>query len=183
MNQGLEESGHSLSLPGRSIPPTISASPWVYQPTYSYSSKPTDGLEKANKRPTPWEAAAKSPLGLVDDAFRPRNIQESIVANVISAARRKVLPGPPEDWNERLSYIPQSQKAYMGSCGRQEYNVTANNNMSTNSQYGSQLPYAYYRQASRNDSTIMSMETRSDYCLPVADYNYNPHPRGWRRQT
>ncbi|XP_001148597.4 synaptopodin-2 isoform X1 [Pan troglodytes] len=178
----IQESGRSLSLPGRSVPPTISTSPWVYQPTYSYPSKPTDGLEKANKRPTPWEAAAKSPLGLVDDAFKPRNIQESIVANVVSAARRKVLPGPPEDWNERLSYIPQTQKAYMSSCGRQEYNVTANN-MSTNSQYGSQLPYAYYRQASRNDSEIMSMETRSDYCLPVADYNYNPHPRGWRRQT
>nr|XP_012328446.1 synaptopodin-2 isoform X1 [Aotus nancymaae] len=179
----IQEIGHSLSLPGRSVPPTISTSPWVYQPTYSYSSKPTDGLKKANKRPTPWEAAAKSPLGLVDDAFRPRNIQESIVANVVSAARRKVLPGSPEDWNERLSYVPQTQKASMGSCGRQEYNVTANNNMSTNSQYASRLPYAYYRQASRNDSEIMSIETRSDYSLPVADYNYNPHPRGWRRQT
>ncbi|XP_008065547.1 synaptopodin-2 isoform X1 [Carlito syrichta] len=181
----IQESGRSFSLPGRSVPPTASTSPWVYQPAYSYSNKPTDGLEKANRRPTPWEAAAKSPLGLVDDAFRPRNIQESIVANVVSAARRKVFPGPPEDWNEKLSYVPQTQKADMGSCGRREYNVTSlfNNNMSTNSQYGSQLPYAYYRQSSRNDSEIMSMETRSDYSFPVADYNYNPHPRGWRCQT
>ncbi|XP_014932965.2 synaptopodin-2 [Acinonyx jubatus] len=180
----VQEIGRSLSLPGRPVPPTISTtSPWIYQPAYSYSSKPTDGLEKANKRLTPWEAAAKSPLGLVDDAFKPRNIQESIVANVVSAARRKVLPGPSDDWNKRLSCVPQAQKASMGSFARQEYNVASlpDNNMPTNSQYGSQVSYAYYRQPSRNDSEIMSMETRSDYCLSIADYNYNPHPRGWRR--
>uniref|UniRef100_A0A8D0U214 Synaptopodin-2 n=1 Tax=Sus scrofa TaxID=9823 RepID=A0A8D0U214_PIG len=182
----VQESGRSLSLPGRPVPPAISTtSPWGYQPAYSYFSKPTDELEKANKRLTPWEAAAKSPLGLVDDAFRPRNIQESIVANVVSAARRKVLPGPSENWNERLSYVPQTQKASMGSSGRQEYNVASLpiNSMPTSSQYGSQVPYAYYRQPSRHDSEIMSMETRSDYCLSVAGCNYNPYPRGWRRQT
>nr|XP_031547344.1 synaptopodin-2 isoform X1 [Vicugna pacos] len=182
----VQEIERSLSLPGRPVPPIIStASPWVYQPAYSYSSKPTDGLEKANKRLTPWEAAAKSPLGLVDDAFPPRNIQESIVANVVSAAQRKVLPGPPKEWNERLAYVPQTQKANMGSFRRQEYNIASlpSNNMPTNSPYGSQVPYAYYRQPSRNDSEIMSMETRSDYCLSVANCNYNPHPRGWRRQT
>uniref|UniRef100_A0A4X1V359 Synaptopodin 2 n=1 Tax=Sus scrofa TaxID=9823 RepID=A0A4X1V359_PIG len=182
----VQESGRSLSLPGRPVPPAISTtSPWGYQPAYSYSSKPTDELKKANKRLTPWEAAAKSPLGLVDDAFRPRNIQESIVANVVSAARRKVLPGPSENWNERLSYVPQTQKASMGSSGRQEYNVASLpiNSMPTSSQYGSQVPYAYYRQPSRHDSEIMSMETRSDYCLSVAGCNYNPYPRGWRRQT
>ncbi|XP_038300445.1 synaptopodin-2 isoform X1 [Canis lupus familiaris] len=182
----VQQIGHSLSLPGRPVPPTIStASPWVYQPAYNHSSKSIDELEKANKRLTPWEAAAKSPLGLVDDAFKPRNIQESIVANVVSAAKRKVLPGRSEDWNERLSYVPQAQKANVSSFARQEYNVASsfNNNMSTNYQYGSQLPYVYYRQPSRNDSEIMSMETRSDYCLSIADCNYNPHPRGWRRQT
>ncbi|XP_073897727.1 synaptopodin-2 isoform X2 [Castor canadensis] len=181
----VQESGHSLSLPGRSFPPTISTSPWVYQPAYSYYKKATDRLEKAIKRPTPWEAAAKSPLGLVDDAFKPRSIQESIVANVVSAARRKVFPGPTEYWNERLSYVPQTQKTNMGSFERQEYNVDslANNSTSTTSQYGSRLPFAYYRQASRNDSEIMPIETRSDYCLPVGDYKYNLHPRGWKRQT
>uniref|UniRef100_A0A2K6G5A4 Synaptopodin 2 n=1 Tax=Propithecus coquereli TaxID=379532 RepID=A0A2K6G5A4_PROCO len=180
----IQESGRSLSLPGRSVPPTIATSPWVHQPACAHSSKPTVGLERANKRPTPWEAAAKSPLGLVDDAFGPRTMQESIVANVVSAARRKVLPGPPEDWNEKLSHVPQTQKANVGSCGRQECSVMSlANNMSTNPQYSSEVSYACYRQASRNDSEVMSMETRSDYSFPVADYNYNPHPRGWRRQT
>ncbi|XP_010609110.1 synaptopodin-2 [Fukomys damarensis] len=181
----IQESWRSLSLPGKPVPPIISTtSPWAYQPAYNYFSKPADGLEKVNRRPTPWEAAAKSPLGLVDDAFRPRNIQESIVANVVSAARRKVLRGPPGDWDEKLSYAPQTQKANMDSFERQEYHVTsvANNSMPTNFRYGSQLPYAYHRQVSRNDSEIMSLETRSDYCLPAADCNYNPHPRGWRHQ-
>ncbi|XP_054550503.1 synaptopodin-2 isoform X2 [Talpa occidentalis] len=182
----VQESGRSLSLPGRPVPPTFSTtSPWIFQPACNYSSQQTDGLEKANKRLTPWEAAAKSPLGLVDDAFKHRSIQESIVANVVSAARRKVLLGPPEDWNERLPYVPEAQKASVGSFGRREYNVASfpDNSMHTNFQYGSQFPYAYYRQPSRNDSEIMSLETRSDYCVPVASCNYNPHPRGWRRQT
>lgn len=168
------------------MPPTFSTtSPWMFQPAHNYPSQPPDGLENAHKRLTPWEAAAKSPLGLVDDAFRPRNIQESIVANVVSAARRKVLLGSPKDWNDQLPYVPEARKVNMGSFGRQEYSVASlpGNSVHTNSQYGSQFPYAYYRQPSRNDSEIMSMETRSDYCLPVASCNYNPHPRGWRRQT
>ncbi|XP_006881126.1 PREDICTED: synaptopodin-2 isoform X2 [Elephantulus edwardii] len=180
------QSGCSLSLPGRPLPPTISTiPPWMNQPASAYNSKPADGSEKTRKRLTPWEAAAKSPLGLVDDAFRPRNIQESIVANVVSAARRKVLSVPSENWKERVSYAPQTQKANISSLGRHEYSVASipSNRMSTSSQYGSQLPCAYYRQPSRNDSEIMSMETRSDYCLSVADCNYNAHPRGWRRQT
>ncbi|XP_042553536.1 synaptopodin-2 isoform X1 [Dipodomys spectabilis] len=177
-----ESGGRTLSLPGRPIPPTMSTSLWEYQPAYPV--KPTNRLEKANKRPTPWEAAARSPLGLVDDAFRPRSIQESIVANVVSAARRKVLPGPAEDWNERASYASQTQ-TNTSSLERLDDNVAfpINNSMSTNYQYGSQPPYAFYRQGSRNDSEIMSLETRSDYCLPLANCNYNPHPRGWRRQT
>ncbi|XP_006874648.1 PREDICTED: synaptopodin-2 isoform X2 [Chrysochloris asiatica] len=176
--------GYSLSLPGRSIPSTFATiPPWVFQP--GYSSKPNDGIEKANKRLTPWEAAAKSPVGLVDDAFRPRSIQESIVTSVVSAARRKVLSGPSENWKERVSYVPQTQKINMSALGRQQYSVASppNNSMSTNSQYGSQSPYAYYRQPSINDSELMSRDTRSDYCLSVTDCNYNPQPRGWRRQT
>lgn len=180
----VKENGRSLSLPGRSAPPIISASPWLYQSACNYSSKPTFELEKANKRPTPWEAAARSPLGLVDDAFRPRNIQESIVAHVVSAARRKVSPGSQEDWKERLSFVPQTQKTNMSFSERQEYPAPSpvNSHVSSHSLYSSQLPYVCYRQESRNDLKTMSMETRSEYCLPLGGYDYNPHPRGWRQQ-
>uniref|UniRef100_A0A8C5NYE4 Synaptopodin-2 n=1 Tax=Jaculus jaculus TaxID=51337 RepID=A0A8C5NYE4_JACJA len=176
-----QESGRSLSLPGRSAPFTCSPSPWVYQPVYS---KPAEGLEKAGRRPTPWEAAARSPLGLVDDAFAPRSIQESVVANVVSAARRKALPGPSEGWKARLSSASQTPETNAGLFQRQAYHAAslASNPMSANSLFGSQLPYAYYRQESRNDSESF-METRSDYCLPVAGCSYNPQPRGWGQQT
>ncbi|XP_066240453.1 synaptopodin-2 [Saccopteryx leptura] len=181
-----QESGRSLSLPGRPVPPTTPvAFVWEHQPANSHPPNPTDELQRANRRLTPWEAAAKSPNGLVDDAFQHRNIQESIAANVVSAAWRKVLPGPPEDQMDRLPSIPQAPKASVGLSGRRESNVAslAASSMPTSSQCGSTMLYAWYRQPSRNDSDMMSLETRSDYCLSVADSNYNPHPRGWRRQT
>lgn len=180
----VQENWRSLSLPGRAAPPIMSAPPWLCQPAYSYSSKPTLEQEKANKRPTPWEAAAKSPLGLVDEAFRPRNIEESIVANVVSAARRKVFAGSQEDWKERLSFVPQTQKTSMSFSERREYNVPSpvNSHVSSHSLYSSQLPYVCYRKESRNDLKAMSMDTRSEYCLPLGGYDYNPHPRGWRHQ-
>ncbi|XP_060248782.1 synaptopodin-2 isoform X1 [Meriones unguiculatus] len=172
----VQESWRSLSLPGRSAPPVISASPWLCQPACGYPGQPTLGLEKAHKRPTPWEAATKSPFGLVDEAFRPRSIQESIVANVVSAARRKAFPGSQEDWKERLSFVPQTQKTNMSYSERQEYSAPSpvNSHVSTHALYSSQLPYVCYRQE--------AMETRSEYCLPLGDSNYNPHPRGWRHQ-
>lgn len=162
----------------------MSASPWLYQLAHGYPSRPTLGLEKANKRPTPWEAAARSPLGLVDDAFGPRSIQESIVANVVSAARRKACPGSQEDWKERLSFVSQTQKTNMSFPERQEYNAPSpvSSLMSTHSVYSSQLPYVCPRQESRYDPKIMPMETRSEYDLPLGGFNYNPHPRGWRHQ-
>ncbi|XP_069315148.1 synaptopodin-2 [Eulemur rufifrons] len=179
----IQETGRSLSLPGPSVPPTVAAPPWVYLPAWAHAGKPTAGPERAGRRPSPWEAAAKSPLGLVDDAFGPRNMQESVVANVVSAARRKLLPGPPEDWHEGLALAPPS-RASVGWCGRREYSVTSlANDTSSHPQYGPQVPSACHMGASRHDPEILSLETRSDYSCPVAGYNYNPHPRGWRRQT
>lgn len=121
----------------------------------------------------------------MDEAFRPRNIQESIAANVEPQQLvERCFQGSLEEWNARLSYVPQTQKSSVGSFAKQEYNVASPPNYSMpSSQYGSQALHAYYRQPSRNDSEIMSMETRSDYCLSTTNCNYNPHPRGWRRQT
>ncbi|KAF6307258.1 synaptopodin 2 [Rhinolophus ferrumequinum] len=174
------EMARSLSLPGRPVPPALpTTSPWAYQPAWSYPTEPARGFEKASRRLTPWEAAAQCPLGRVDAAFEPRSIQESIVANVVSAARRKVLPGPSEGWNETLSCVPHAAKANVGALGPQHSaGSLPNDGMLTNAQYGQQPPYTCYRQPSRNDSEITS-----DHCLSVADGNYNPQPRGWRRQT
>ncbi|XP_006259720.2 synaptopodin-2 isoform X1 [Alligator mississippiensis] len=187
-------SGRSLSLPGRpsSLTPraTSPSFPVIIQPAPDYFSKPPGATDRSGKRLTPWEAAAKSPLGLVDDAFGPQNIQESIVANVVSAARRKTLPEPPDDWKQRVSYEPPAPSihASLASFGKRQSGIisppkSTMSAPSSTSQCGTRLQYAYYGQRSQIDPDMMSMDTRSDYGLLTPDLHYNPHPRGWRHQT
>ncbi|NXN55748.1 SYNP2 protein, partial [Rynchops niger] len=185
-------SGRSLSLPGRpssfisrAMSPT---SPLTFQPAPDYFSKPDTAADRPGKRPTPWEAAARSPLGLVDEAFGPQNIQESIAANVVSAARRKTLPEPPDEWKQRVSYEPPAPSGSVALLGGKQSGIVSPPKSSLSApgattQAGSQLQSPYCSQRSRTDPDIMSMDSRSDYCLSTADSNYNPQPRGWRRPT
>ncbi|XP_062991291.1 synaptopodin-2 isoform X2 [Elgaria multicarinata webbii] len=181
----------SLSVPGwvssRSMSPI---SPVMFQAAPDYFSKPSSVVDKPGKRLTPWEAAAKSPLGLVDDAFGPQTMEESIVANVVSAARRKTLPAPPDDWKQKVAYEHPAPSAHakLASFGRSHSAAIfpAKSTMSAPSSSvhcGSRLQHAYYGQRARTDPDMVSMDSRSDYCLSIADSNYNPHPKGWRRQT
>ncbi|XP_010119302.1 PREDICTED: synaptopodin-2, partial [Chlamydotis macqueenii] len=184
-------SGRSLSLPGRpssfisrAVSPT---SPLLFQPAPD-DSKPDTAAERPGKRLTPWEAAARSPLGLVDEAFGPQNMQESIAANVVSAARRKTLPEPPHEWKQKVSYEPPAPSSSVALLGGKQSGIlsppkSSLSAPSATTQAGSQLQYAYCSQRSRTDPDIMSMDSRSDYCLSTADSNYNPQPRGWRRPT
>uniref|UniRef100_A0A8C7MWL4 Synaptopodin 2b n=1 Tax=Oncorhynchus kisutch TaxID=8019 RepID=A0A8C7MWL4_ONCKI len=55
------------------------------------------------KPPSPWEAASRSPLGLVDDAFRFQNFPQSISTNVNSAANQRSLPEPPDEQKRKVS--------------------------------------------------------------------------------
>ncbi|NXP54671.1 SYNP2 protein, partial [Heliornis fulica] len=185
-------SGRSLSLPGRPSSFTSRAmsptSPLVFQPAPDYFSKPDTAVDRPGKRLTPWEAAARSPLGLVDEAFGPQNMQESIAANVVSAARRKTLPEPPDEWKQKVSYEPPAPTSSIALLGGKQAGVVSvpKSSLSAPSateQAGSPLQYAYCSQRSRTDPDIMSMDSRSDYCLSTADSNYNPQPRGWRRPT
>ncbi|XP_036407111.1 synaptopodin-2 [Megalops cyprinoides] len=102
--QGLGRN-YALPLPRRSEY-TFSMSRSVAQPYCGTQETQTSWLEKRYKPPTPWEAAAKSPLGLVDEAFSFQSLQESIATNVKSAAQRKSLPEPPAEWKARVSYEP-----------------------------------------------------------------------------
>ncbi|NXU55981.1 SYNP2 protein, partial [Turnix velox] len=185
-------SGRSLSLPGRPSSfisrATSPTSPLVFQPAPDYFSKPDTAPNRPGKRPTPWEAAARSPLGLVDEAFAPQNIQESIAANVVSAARRKTLPEPPDEWKQKVSYEPPASSGSTAFLGGKQSGIVSSPKSSLSApsattQAGFQLQYPYCSQQSRTDPDIMSMDSRSDYCLSTADSNYNPQPRGWRRPT
>uniref|UniRef100_A0A8C5IUL8 Synaptopodin-2 n=1 Tax=Junco hyemalis TaxID=40217 RepID=A0A8C5IUL8_JUNHY len=184
-------SGRSLSLPGRPssfIPRAMSpTSPLVFQPAPDYFSKPDTAADKPGKRLTPWEAAARSPLGLVDEAFGPQSMQESVAANVVSAARRKTLPEPPDEWKLKVAYEPPAPSGSMASLGGKQSGVLSPQKSSLPApsapQAGPKLQYPYCTQRSTTDPDIMSVDSRSDYCLSTADSNYNPQPRGWRRPT
>lgn len=163
-------------------------SPLIFQPAPDYFSKPDTAADRPGKRPTPWEAAAKSPLGLVDEAFGPQSMQESIAANVVSAARRKTLPEPPDEWKQKVSYEPPAPSGSVALLGGKQSGIISPQKSSLSvpnatMQGGSQLQYAYCSQRSRTDPDIMSMDSRSDYGVSTADSNYNPQPRGWRRPT
>ncbi|XP_062372085.1 synaptopodin-2 [Sardina pilchardus] len=68
------------------------------------AQRPPAWPERANKPPSPWEAASRHPLGLVDEAFAFQNLQQSLASSVKSAANRKQLPTPPPEWTARVAY-------------------------------------------------------------------------------
>ncbi|KAJ8008273.1 hypothetical protein DPEC_G00103090 [Dallia pectoralis] len=63
----------------------------------------TSRLDRSHKPPSPWEAAARHPMGLVDEAFAQHDVQQTIASNVCLAAQRKLLPEPPAEWKARVS--------------------------------------------------------------------------------
>ncbi|XP_062849629.1 synaptopodin-2, partial [Trichomycterus rosablanca] len=115
----------SLSPPAR-LPPvgfgsrsaSISPSP-IPSSHATYTSRSTERqvfwLEKGRKAPTPWEAASRHPLGLVDEAFSFRDMQHSIASSLRMAANRKLLPEPPAEWKAKVAYEPQQKSQGWGS--------------------------------------------------------------------
>lgn len=105
---------YSLGLPRRlhSMPSHKPLSP-VSTPgfqSYAPTQRRTSWQEKAYKPPSPWEAAARSPIGSVDAAF---TFQSSIASNVRSAAQRRSLPEPPAEWKRRVSLeVPVVSEGY-----------------------------------------------------------------------
>ncbi|KAK5605601.1 hypothetical protein CRENBAI_009483 [Crenichthys baileyi] len=104
---------YSLSPPARvqfTGRNSASASSSPKPPTRTSTNPPVrqaSRLDKALKPLTPWEAASRHPLGLVDEAFAFQDLQQSLASNVHLAARRKILPEPPVEWKERVSYSAQ----------------------------------------------------------------------------
>ncbi|XP_061664263.1 synaptopodin-2 isoform X2 [Syngnathoides biaculeatus] len=88
---------YSLSPPGRV------SSPGRQSPSSSRDpvSRQTSWLEKAPKALTPWEAASRHPLGLVDEAFAVQDLEQNLASSVRLAAQRKLVPEPPAQWTAR----------------------------------------------------------------------------------
>lgn len=64
---------------------------------------------KSFKRLSPWEAASRHPLGLVDEAFSLQDLQQDLVSSIRSAAQRRNLPEPPAEWTAKVSYQAQQK--------------------------------------------------------------------------
>ncbi|XP_029030585.1 synaptopodin-2 isoform X2 [Betta splendens] len=75
----------------------------------SFLKHQTPRPEGGRKPPSPWEAASRHPLGLVDEAFAFRNLQQTLVSNIHLAAQRKKLPEPPAQWRARTSFQASPQ--------------------------------------------------------------------------
>ncbi|XP_078532068.1 synaptopodin-2 [Lissotriton helveticus] len=190
-----QDGGRSLSLPiRRSAPADLRrvaspTAPLVFQPSSGYSSKPETSSDTTGRRLTPWEAASKSPYGLVDDAFEALTIQESIAANVVSAARRKTLPEPPLAWKQRVSYGVSNQNLHpnLGIYGRNQLGVTSPTKSIVSAPgstltYGSQIKYPFYSRRSATDPNMASLDTQSEYGISsVPNSNFNSYTRAWRR--
>ncbi|CAH2300681.1 synaptopodin-2 [Pelobates cultripes] len=182
----------SMSFPGRSfsygcIQPLASpSSPLLFEPSPGYASRPSSTPDTPGKKLTPWEAAAKSPLGLVDDAFMLQDIHESISANIVSAARRKTLPGPPAAWKSTSKTPPgPTSYSYGGLQGEKTSGVASfpKSVVSPPSfQCSYQLRHPYSSQSSITSPNNVPLCTRSEYCMSVTqNTNHNTHPRPWRR--
>ncbi|KAM4049426.1 synaptopodin-2 [Anomaloglossus baeobatrachus] len=177
-----KKDGRSISFPARSLSSASSQpfgsplSPSLFEPAAGYFGKPAATPETPGKMLTPWEAATRSPLGFVDDAFLPQTIHESITANVVSAARRKTLPEPPAAW-KTTSTLPPSTYRSRPSTSTVPKNVVSAPSM----QCGYQLRYPYPSSHSMSNASSVPLETRSEYCMPTgSNPNFNPYPRAWR---
>ncbi|CAL8332788.1 unnamed protein product [Lota lota] len=75
--------------------------------------------ERPSKAPTPWEAACRSPLGSVDEAFSFQSLPASIASSLRAAGHRRSLPEPPADWTHRVALeapcSPGPREAYCHS--------------------------------------------------------------------
>uniref|UniRef100_A0A668VIT0 Uncharacterized protein n=1 Tax=Oreochromis aureus TaxID=47969 RepID=A0A668VIT0_OREAU len=99
------DENRSLSLPQRlnSMPSPGHLSP-VSTPGVLPIQRQTSFQEKVRKPLTPWEAASRSPIGSVDDAFL--FLPSSAATNAKAAKHRGSLPEPPEEWKRRVSLDP-----------------------------------------------------------------------------
>ncbi|KAM3936808.1 synaptopodin-2-like [Leptodactylus fuscus] len=182
----IEKDGRSISFPARSFSSASSQpfgsplSPALFEPAPGYIGKSATTPETPGKRLTPWEAATKSSLGFVDDAFLPQTMHESVSANVVSAARRKTLPEPPTAWKSS-STLPPTNSAYTYRS-RPSITTTPQNVVPAPSmQCGYQLRYPYPSSYSMKNAGSVPLETRSEYGMSTGcNPNFNPYPRAWR---
>ncbi|XP_016892774.1 synaptopodin-2 isoform X2 [Cynoglossus semilaevis] len=99
-----------IPFKGQKSASTASSSNPLTQSSTTPLPRQTSWLEKGHKPLSPWEAASRHPLGLVDEAFSPRILHQSLASNICLAAQRKMLPEPPAEWKSKVSYQASQKK-------------------------------------------------------------------------
>ncbi|KAG8014757.1 Synaptopodin-2 [Nibea albiflora] len=92
---------HSMTFPGLSPVST----PGI-QPPFLFTQRQASCQERVYKPLSPWEAASKSPIGSVDEAFVFQSLPSSVASSVKAAGHRRSLPEPPDEWKRRVSLDP-----------------------------------------------------------------------------
>ncbi|XP_067847005.1 synaptopodin-2-like isoform X3 [Heptranchias perlo] len=163
------------------------------QPVNSSSERLTSQSDKTSlKKLTPWDAASQSAVGSVEEAFSSKNIQVSIAKNIVSAARRKTLPEPPKEWKARVAYVPPLPSSYSSVAS---FNVRRPSSITSSIKtiasipgptiQGSSMykqPLSYQRSLTDSDMSAGAYSEHETSGKQVTDPNYNPYPRGWKKQ-
>lgn len=148
------------------------------------SASPGPRLEKTFKRLSPWEAASRHPLGLVDEAFSFQDLQQDLASSVHSAAQRRSLPGPPAEWKAKVSYqAPQKPGTWSPTRGQSRVPLPSvasptRSSASTPIGYGS-LPRQWRPQRPRASNLDPSLPC-SQVGRPVGQQAYNTNTMSWR---
>ncbi|XP_071234141.1 synaptopodin-2-like [Salvelinus alpinus] len=154
-----------------------------YKPLVQASSaqappgRQTSWLDRSHKPPSPWEAAAHHPMGLVDEAFAFQNLQQAIAFNVRSAAQRKLLPEPPAEWKARVSDDPPRKTEVWNP--NQRWNKRQSWGQSQSQSQGQNQDQS--RSYSRVIPPILS-PTKSIASAPAGPTGYRSLPRQWQPQ-
>ncbi|XP_051523318.1 synaptopodin-2-like isoform X2 [Myxocyprinus asiaticus] len=93
---------------------SVSSSPSPRPGPHVVSIRPPVGqtgrLDRCHKPLTPWEAASRHPLGLVDAAFAFLDLPQSIESNLHYAEQSKLLLKPPAEWKAKVAHEPKNLK-------------------------------------------------------------------------
>ncbi|CAB1345195.1 unnamed protein product [Coregonus sp. 'balchen'] len=148
-------------------------------------------LDRSHKPPSPWEAAAHHPMGLVDEAFAFQNPQHAIAFNVRSAAQRKLLPEPPAEWKARVSYDPPRKTE--GWNPNQRWNQRQSRSQSWGQSQGQNQDQSRGQSQSQGQNQGQSQSysrvvplflspTKSIASAPAGPTGYRSLPRQWQPQ-
>lgn len=152
-------------------------------------------MEKSQKLLTPWEAASRHPMGLVDEAFAFQSLQQTLASNVCLAAQRKILPEPPAEWKARVSYqAPQktgsqtwSQSQSLSRASLPSFVSPVRSSISTTVSHAGyrSLPRQWQPQKSVTEAnprpSVSSYESKSPFGKQTYKSVYTSNTWSWRR--